>query len=166
MISSYEHSNKTPFITFTSYLYHSISHSLLCMYIRQLLFFSTFRNNPQNKYLGEIVKKGKAVTSEKSEITPLFSDTTCIRDGGTSTWETMYNILEEEEPRLMETKITVDGRDSSNASIFQMTCSFLHCIATRPKIIPYTDMVKLVIDEFDISNREFRTRIQEVMGYF
>ena len=112
------------------------------------------------------MKKGKAVASEKPEMTPLFLDTTCSKYVGTSTWGTIYNILEEEELRLLETNITVDGRDSSNASIFEMACSFLHRIATRPKIIPYTYMVKWVIDEVDISDREFKTRSQEVMGYF
>lgn len=112
-----------------------------------------------------MVKNGKVVVSEKSEMTPLFMDTTCNREGGTSTWEAVYNILEEEKPRIPETKITVDGHDSSDASMLETTCSFLHRIATRSKIIPYTDMVKWVIDEADISDREFMTRSQEIMGY-
>ena len=99
-----------------------------------------------------MVKNGKAVTFEKSEMSPLFMDTTCNREAGTSTWEAMYNILEEEQPRIMETKITVDRRDSSDASMIEIACSFLHHIATHPKIIPYTNMVKWVIDEANISN--------------
>lgn len=113
-----------------------------------------------------MVKKGKAVVSKNSEMTPLFTDTTCNREGGTSTWEAMYNILEEEQPRILEMKVIVDGCDSSDASMFETTCSFLHRIARRPKIIPYTDMVKWVINEVDISNREFKKRSQEVMGSF
>lgn len=70
-----------------------------------------------------MVNKGKAVASKKLEMTPLFEDTTCNRDGGTSTWEAMYNILEEEQPRIMQTKITVDGRDSLGASMLEMACS-------------------------------------------
>jgi len=112
-----------------------------------------------------MVKKGKAIVFEKLEMTPLFMDTTCSREGGTSTWEAMYNILEEEQPRIMETKVTVGICDSSNTSMFETTCSFLHRIAMRLKIIPYTDMV-WVINEADISDREFKTRSQEVMGSF
>lgn len=78
----------------------------------------------------------------------------------------MYNILEDEQPRILETKGTIDEHDSSDASMFEMSCSFLHRIAVRPKIIPYTDMVKWVIDEADISDIEFKTRSQEVMGSF
>ena len=43
-----------------------------------------------------MVKKGKGVTSKKSEMTPLFIDTTCNKEAGTSTWEAMYQLLEEE----------------------------------------------------------------------
>ena len=113
-----------------------------------------------------MVKKGKAVVSEKLEMTPLFMDTTCNRDGGISIWDAMYNILEEEQPRILETKVTVDRRDSLSASMFEIACSFLHSIAARLKIIPYIDMVKWVIDEADISDREIKTRSLEVMGSF
>ena len=99
------------------------------------------RKNLQSRALREMGKKGKVVASEKTEMNPLFKDTTCSREGGTSTWEAMYNILEEEEPRIMETKVTVDGHDSSDASMLETTCSFLYCIAARSKIIPYTNMV-------------------------
>lgn len=66
----------------------------------------------------------------------------------------------------METTIIVDGRGSSDASQTELTCSFLHHIAARPKILPYTVMVKWIIDDADISNREFKTSSQEVIGSF
>ena len=89
-----------------------------------------------------MVKKGKAPASEKSEMTPLFIDTTCNQVASKSTWETMYQILEEEQLRLMETTVTVDGRVSSDATLIELACSFLHRIIARPKILPYTNMVK------------------------
>jgi len=61
----------------------------------------------------------------------------------------MYNLLEEEKPRLLVTKATTDAQESSDASYFETTCSFPHWIVARQKIIPYTDMVKWVIDEVD-----------------
>ena len=54
----------------------------------------------------------------------------------------MYNLLEEEKPRPLETEETVDAEESSDASYFEATCSFLDRIATRPKLLPYIDMVK------------------------
>ena len=49
------------------------------------------------------------------------------------------------------------------ASITELACSFLHRIAVQPKIIPYIDMVKWIIDDADISNREFKTVGQEAI---
>lgn len=78
-------------------------------------------------------------------MTPLFTDTTCSREGGTSTWEATYNVLEEEQPRILETKVTIDRCDSSYASMSKTTCSFLHHIVSCLKIIPYIDMVKWLL---------------------
>lgn len=78
----------------------------------------------------------------------------------------MYQLLEEEQPRILETMITVDGCDSSDASITELACSFVHRIATRPKLIPYTNMVKWILDNTDISNREFKTIGQEAIRSF
>jgi len=111
-------------------------------------------------------KKGKASTSKKSEMVLLFFDTMCSKDLGTTTWEAIYNLLEEEHPRPLKTKATTDSQESSNASYFEMACSFLHCIAIQPKIMQYTDMVKWVIDEEDIADQTFRNHTQEVMGSF
>jgi len=55
-----------------------------------------------------MAKKGKATASEKSNMIPLFSDTTCNKDEGTKSCETMYNLLEEEKLRPLETKETAD----------------------------------------------------------
>jgi len=98
-------------------------------------------------------KKGKAPVSEKSEMIPLFTDTTCTKEVGISTWEGMYRLLEEENPRVMEVTATVDGRGSSEASLIELACLFLHRIAARQKILPYTDMVKWVIDHAEIIDR-------------
>jgi len=73
-----------------------------------------------------MVKKGNVIASQKPEMVPLFFDTTCSKDGGTSTWETMYNLLEEEQPRPLVTKATTDAQESSDASYFEIACSFLH----------------------------------------
>lgn len=78
----------------------------------------------------------------------------------------MYQLLEDGKPRIMEVTVTPDGRNSYDASIAELVCSFLHCIVARPKILPYTDMVKWIVDSIGISNRQFKTPSQEVMGSF
>ena len=95
----------------------------------------------------------------RSNMVLLFSDTTCSKDGVTSTWEAMYNLLKEKQPKTLVTKATTDAQESSDASYFETTCSFLHQIAARPKIVPYIDMVKWVIDEVDITNKTFKNHM-------
>lgn len=112
------------------------------------------------------MKKGKATAYEKSDMIPLFFDTTCRKDRGAMTWEAMYNMLEEENPRPLVIKARDDAQESSDTSYFETTCSFLHRIGMSPKILPYTDMVKWVIDDVDVLDKTFRNQRQEVMGSF
>lgn len=78
----------------------------------------------------------------------------------------MYRLLEKENLRVMEVTTTADGCRLSEASLIELACSFLHRIAARPKILPYTDMVKFVIDHAEIMDRQFKTWNQEVIGSF
>jgi len=111
-------------------------------------------------------KKGKYQVAEDKEMTPLYIDTTCNRNAGITSWEGMYSLLEEENPRVMEVKATTDSRRSFEASITELACSFLHRIVARPKILPYTDMVKWVLDSADITDRKFKSRGQDLIGSF
>ena len=101
-------------------------------------------------------KKGKAPSSEDKEMTPLYTDTTCNKYVGITTWDGMYSLLEEENPRVMEVTATTSSHGSSEVSITDLACSFLHKIAVRPRILPYTDMVKWVLDNVYIMYREFK----------
>ena len=87
----------------------------------------------------------------------LYADTSCNKVAGITTWEGMHNLLEEENPRVMEVAAIAGSSNSSEASLTELACSFLHRIAARPRILPYTDMVKWVLDNTDISDRQFRT---------
>ena len=58
-------------------------------------------------------KKGKALSSEDKEMTPLYTDTTCNIDADVTTWEGMHNLLQEENPRVMEVTATANSRGSS-----------------------------------------------------
>jgi len=107
-------------------------------------------------------KKGKALMSEVKEMAPLYTDTACNRDTGISTWKGMYNLLEKENPKVMGVTTTAGSQNSFEALVADLACSFLYQLATRPKIIPYTDMVKWVLDNADIKNRQFKTQGQEL----
>ena len=111
-------------------------------------------------------KKGKALSSEDKEMTPLYTDTTCNKDFNITTCEGMYSLLEEENPKVMEVTTTTSSHGSSEATITELTFSFLHRIAARPKILPYTDMVKWILDNTDIINIQFKTQCQGLIGLF
>ena len=111
-------------------------------------------------------KKGKAPSSKDKEMTPLYMDTTCNKDVGITTWEGMYSLLDEENPKMMEVTATAGSHGSFEVSIIELACSFLHRIAARPKIIPYMDMVKWVLDSVDITKIQFKTQGQGIIGSF
>lgn len=60
----------------------------------------------------------------------------------------------------------IDETNSSEPSYFKVTCSFLYRIAARPKDLPYTNMVKWLIDNLNIIDRMFKNSKQENMGSF
>lgn len=78
----------------------------------------------------------------------------------------MYSLFEEQKLRVMEVKTTINSHRSSEASITELACSFLHRIVARPKILPYTDMVKWVLDSVDIIYRKFKTPGKDLIGSF
>ena len=108
----------------------------------------------------------EATVSEDSDILPLLFDTTSNKDGGTTSWEAMCNLLEEEKPRVLVTKSITNAEVTSEAYYFEATCSFLHRNVARPKTFPYTDMVIWIIDNVDISDRKFKNSKHKVMGSF
>lgn len=111
-------------------------------------------------------KKRKMPRSEEKEMAPLYIDTTCNKDGGIATWEIMYNLLEEENHEVMEFTTIADSWSPCEASLIELACSFLHWIVARPKILPYTDMVKWILDSAEIGNRQFKIHGQGIIGSF
>ena len=63
---------------------------------------------------------------------------------------------------MMEVTAIAGSHGSSEASITELSCSFLHRIAARPKILRNMDMVKWVLDSADITNRQFKTHGREL----
>lgn len=111
-------------------------------------------------------KKNKAPSSEEKEMAPLYTDTACNKDAGIATWEGMYRLFEEENPRVMEVTVVAGSQSSSEATLTELACSFLHRIGARPKILPYTDMVKWILDNVEIKNRQFKVHGQGLIGSF
>ena len=99
-------------------------------------------------------------------MSPLFSDTACNKDCGSSSWETMYKLFEVENPKLITIVSTTGSTSTSGMTYFNVACLFVHKVATRPKILPYTDMVKWVIYLLSIDDIKFKYSKGENIGSF
>ena len=71
----------------------------------------------------------------------LISDTTCLGLGST-TWQNIYNLVEAEEPQQTSVRATAGSRRKSDATLKDLAYSYLHRIAAREQILPYTDVVR------------------------
>ena len=97
---------------------------------------------------------------------PIVLDNVCTADGGATKWQAIYTILEDEEPEVVEVKATVDDATPSNLQFKDIACSFLHRIAARATLLPYTYMIRWVLDNSKIKDRQLRTAKNEILGSF
>lgn len=115
-------------------------------------------------------KKNRAQGSEAKEkmreMAPLYTDTACNKGAGISTLESTYRLLEEDNPRIMKVTAITGSQRPSEASLEELACSFLHQIAARHKIIPYTDIIKWILDNANMDNRQFKIQGQGLIGSF
>ena len=105
---------------------------------------------------------GQAATVPKKSI---ISDTTCTGLAKT-TWQGTYNLLEAEQPQKTVAEATVDIQRKSDAILKDLADSFLHRIAAREQVLPYTDVVHWAIEEIPISDRTFHTKDGRIFGSF
>ena len=95
----------------------------------------------------------------------LISDTTCLGLRRT-TWQGTYNLLEAEGPKMTEIEATTDSTNKSEGTLKDLADSFLHRIAAREQMLPYTDIVKWAIEEIPITDRTFCTKDGWIFGSF
>jgi len=102
---------------------------------------------------------------EKTAMLALFSDTICTKDYGHSSWEAMYKFFEEskvtQRTMIVDDTILVSNITSSDVANF-----FLHRIAATPRLLPYIDMVRWVVDNLSIFYWRIITSKHTVIGYF
>jgi len=60
----------------------------------------------------------------------------------------------------------IDDIQSSDTSYPEVACSILHKVVARPKLLPYTDMVKWIVENVTIEDKEFVTSRQVVIDSF
>ena len=85
---------------------------------------------------------------ENNEMAPLILDTTCNPEIGSSSWEGIYQLFENKKPQVILDRrvLANDTLPNDSKSWMDTTNSFLHRIVARPKMLSYTDLVKLVLD--------------------
>jgi len=95
----------------------------------------------------------------------LISDTTC-QDCGKISWKGIYDMLEKENPKVTEGHATADGSAELKNTLGDLADSFLHRIAASPKVLPYNDMVKWVIESINIVDMTLFTIEGRMFGSF
>ena len=128
--------------------------------------------------LGQMGKKSKKFgTASASAVTGqliadpgpskkgLISDTTCLGLGNT-TWQSTYNLVEAKEPQETSVEAIAGSNRKSKATLKDLADSYLHRIAAREQIIPYTDVVRWAIEEIPITDRTFCTVDGRIFGSF
>ena len=78
----------------------------------------------------------------------------------------MYNLIEAEEPEVTTVQATGDMTRKSDATLKDLADSYLHQLAGRERIFPYTDVVRWSIEEIPITNRTFCTMDGRVFRSF
>ena len=111
-------------------------------------------------------KKQSITDFELSEILPIFADIVCSTDGGATSWEVIYNRLEDDRPKIIVIKVTTDSIKHSRVKFKDTTSSFFCRIGETAKIHPYTDMIRWVVENICIEDKQFRNSKMELMGSF
>lgn len=108
---------------------------------------------------------GQSTTDPGRSKKGLISDTTCLGLGNTS-WQSIYNLIEVEEPETVSVQATADSTRKLEASLKDLADSYLHRIAAREKILPYTNVVRWAVEKIRVMNRTLCTVDGRVFGSF
>jgi len=77
-----------------------------------LIYLVHFKQATKDMSLRKVIhkqKKQSIVESELTEMAPIFSDTVCSSDEGETTWEVIYNRLEDKRPKIIVTRVKIDS---------------------------------------------------------
>ena len=132
-------------------LLYQFSPSILCITFI-LSFVQSFSAETSSDQMGKKSKKpstaAASVVTEQHAADPgpskkgLISDTTCLGLGNT-TWQSIYNLVEAEEPQQTTVEASADASQKSDATLKDLADSYLHKIAAREKILPYLSLIHI-----------------------
>jgi hypothetical protein len=96
------------------------------------------------------------------------SDTSPRTSGSVSTWSSISNIL---QSGLINCSDSDDDnldivKDDMNTKYKAIVQSGMHLVATRPRLLPYYDMIRWALDHVDLSSRTILSDRQAMVGTF
>jgi hypothetical protein len=95
----------------------------------------------------------------------IYSDTTALLTDSIKSWAQVYEILEDE--KSIPSDESSEGEDVLTINkLKEVAKSELHKVAARPKLLPYTDMIRWALDHVDISTRTICSHQRTIVGSF
>ena len=96
------------------------------------------------------------------------SDTSPRMSGSVSTWSSISNIL---QSKLVNCSDSDDDnldivKDDMNTRYKTIVQSGMHLVATRPRLLPYYNMIRWALDHIDLSSRTIVNDRQAMVGTF
>ena len=96
------------------------------------------------------------------------SDTSPRTSGSVSTWSSISNIL---QSGLVNCSDSDDDnldimKDDMNTKYKTIVQSGMHLVATRPRLLPYYDMIRWALDHIDLSSRTILNDRHAMIGTF
>jgi len=79
-------------------------------------------------------------------------------------WEVIYNRLKDERPKITVIEVKNDSIKPLGVQFKDVAYSFLHKTGARAKILPYTHMIRWVVENLSIEDMQFMNSKMELMG--
>jgi hypothetical protein len=110
-------------------------------------------------------KKTRSVCRRVNPNSDIYSDTTARLTNNIKSWAWVYEILEDE--KSIPSDESSKGEDVSTINkLKEVAKSELHKVAARPKLFPYTDMIRWALDHVDIPTRTIYNHQKTIVGSF
>lgn len=81
-------------------------------------------------------------------------------------WEVIYNRIEDKHPKIIVIEAKNESIKLLGVQFKHISYSFLHKIGARAKILPYTHMIRWVVENLSIEDMQFMKSKMELMGSF
>jgi hypothetical protein len=110
-------------------------------------------------------KVPKVVGESSGQNTDVISDTSPISINTVKTWVHVFNTIQYEVVNYPDDS-SDNEKDNLSTKYKIIAQTELHKIATRPRLLPYNDMIGWALDHVDIPTRTIFNSLKVVVGSF